>query len=100
MRIPLGEWGEEVRGTGWSRECRVVEEMEVNEHPFMIGSQCNPEFASRPEKPHPLFKEFVGTACRALREGGQYTLLPEAPALQMNRAVASTELSQSNTVTE
>ena len=86
--------------SGVAPDGSLVEVMEVHDHPFMIGSQFHPEFASRPEKPHPLFKEFIGTACRVLREGGQYTLLPEAPALQMNRAVASTELSQSNTVTE
>jgi len=49
----------------------LVEIMEVTDHPFMIGSQFHPEFASRPERPHPLFREFIGVAKNVVREGGQ-----------------------------
>ena len=35
---------------------------EMAGHPFMVGSQFHPEFKSRPLKPHPLFRAFVGAA--------------------------------------
>src|SRR5690606_14822049 len=37
----------------------LVEIAEIKDHPFMIGSQFHPEFKSRPNKPHPLFKGFI-----------------------------------------
>lgn len=37
----------------------LVEIAELKDHPFMIGSQFHPEFLSRPNKPHPLFKGFI-----------------------------------------
>ena len=38
------------------------------------GVQFHPEFRSRPQKPHPLFRDFVGAATEVLREGGQIEL--------------------------
>lgn len=40
----------------------LVEITELEDHPFMIGSQFHPEFKSRPSKPHPLFKGFIAAA--------------------------------------
>ncbi len=40
----------------------LVEIAELKDHPFMIGSQFHPEFKSRPDKPHPLFKGFIEAA--------------------------------------
>ena len=37
----------------------LVEIVELKNHPFMIGSQFHPEFLSRPNEPHPLFKGFI-----------------------------------------
>lgn len=37
----------------------LVEIMELKDHPFMVGCQFHPEFLSRPNKPHPLFRGFV-----------------------------------------
>ncbi len=37
----------------------LIEIAEIKDHPFMIGSQFHPEFKSRPNKPHPLFKGFI-----------------------------------------
>ena len=48
--------------SGLSPDGRLVEIAEVKDHPFMLGSQFHPEFASRPNTPHPLFKAFVGAA--------------------------------------
>ncbi|MBD3360224.1 CTP synthase [Candidatus Peregrinibacteria bacterium] len=40
----------------------LVEIAEIKAHPFMIGTQFHPEFKSRPNKPHPLFKGFIQAA--------------------------------------
>jgi len=50
------------RFSGLSPDGRLVEIMEVVDHPFMVGSQFHPEFASRPNRPHPLFCAFVQAA--------------------------------------
>ena len=36
--------------------------MELADHPFMLGSQFHPEFQSRPNRPHPLFRDFIRAA--------------------------------------
>ena len=48
--------------SGSSPDGRLVEFIEVPEHPFWVGTQAHPEFKSRPERPAPLFREFVGAA--------------------------------------
>ena len=48
--------------SGLSPDGRLVEIGELADHPFMLGSQFHPEFKSRPNRPHPLFKAFVGAA--------------------------------------
>lgn len=48
--------------SGLSPNGRLVEIAELRDHPFMLGSQFHPEFKSRPNRPHPLFKLFVKTA--------------------------------------
>lgn len=69
-RIQLEEAG--LIASGTSPDGNLVEVTEVYDHPFMIGSQFHPEFASRPERPHPLFREFIRVAKTILREGGQH----------------------------
>nr|MBA3610928.1 CTP synthase [Rubrobacter sp.] len=63
-RDALAEAGMVFSGT--SPDGRLVEIAELRDHPFFIGSQFHPEFKSRPLRPHPLFKGFVG-ACVASR---------------------------------
>ena len=65
--------------TGLSPDGRLVEIMEWLDHPFMVGVQFHPEFLSRPDKPHPLFREFIGATIKTLREGGQHALPIDAP---------------------
>jgi CTP synthase len=48
--------------SGLSPDQRLVEIMELNDHPFMLGSQFHPEFQSRPNRPHPLFRAFIRAA--------------------------------------
>ncbi len=47
---------------GISPDGRLVETVEIKGHPFFVGVQFHPEFKSRPNKPHPLFKGFVSAA--------------------------------------
>ncbi|MCA9906725.1 MAG: hypothetical protein KC547_22875, partial [Anaerolineae bacterium] len=41
---------------------QLVEIAEIQDHPFMVGSQFHPEFLSRPNAPHPLFSKLIETA--------------------------------------
>ena len=45
--------------SGLSPDENLVEIAEFKDHPFMLGSQFHPEFLSRPNRPHPLFKKFI-----------------------------------------
>jgi len=45
--------------SGISPDHELMEIVELKNHPFMIGSQFHPEFKSRPNRPHPLFREFI-----------------------------------------
>lgn len=48
--------------SGVSPDGRLVETVEIAEHPFYVGVQFHPEFKSRPNQPHPLFKGFIEAA--------------------------------------
>jgi CTP synthase len=48
--------------SGTSPDERLVEVIEIHDHPFFVASQYHPEFKSRPERPAPLFREFVDAA--------------------------------------
>jgi len=48
--------------SGLSPDRKLVEIVEMNNHPWMLGSQFHPEFTSRPTRPHPLFRDFVAAA--------------------------------------
>jgi len=45
--------------SGLSPDRRLVEIVEVGDHPWMLGTQFHPEFKSRPNCPHPLFRDFI-----------------------------------------
>jgi CTP synthase len=48
--------------SGQSPDGRLVEIVELKDHPWFVASQFHPEFKSRPERPHPLFDGFVAAA--------------------------------------
>ena len=48
--------------SGLSPDGRIVEMIELKDHPFFIGTQAHPELKSRPNRPHPLFRGFVEAA--------------------------------------
>jgi CTP synthase len=50
------------RLSGLSPDKRLVEFMELADHPFYVGTQAHPEFKSRPDRPHPLFRELIAAA--------------------------------------
>jgi CTP synthase len=56
-REQLEKAGLKVAGT--SPDNKLVEAVEITDHPFFIGTQFHPEYISRPLDPHPLFAEFV-----------------------------------------
>ena len=72
--------------SGQSPDGRLVEIIELKDHPWFVASQFHPEFRSRPDRPHPLFHGFVGSAV-ALSNGRQPELhgpvreIPQSGAL-------------------
>jgi CTP synthase len=48
--------------TGTSPNSELVEIVEIADHPWFLGCQFHPEFKSRPQAPHPLFRDYVGAA--------------------------------------
>jgi CTP synthase len=57
--------------SGINPDTNLVEICEMRDHPWMLGCQFHPEFLSRPLRPQPLFREFIGAAKDVLREGAQ-----------------------------
>jgi CTP synthase len=55
--------------SGQSPDGRLVEIVELVDHPWFVASQFHPEFKSRPERPHPLFDGFVGAAIENAGKG-------------------------------
>ena len=51
-----------LRVAGTSPDGRLVEMVEIPDHPWFVGYQFHPEFKSRPDRPHPLFRGFVAAA--------------------------------------
>jgi len=60
--------------SGLSPDGKLVELCELANHPWMVSCQFHPEFNSRPSRPHPLFRDFIGVAKDILREGAQPSL--------------------------
>ncbi len=57
-----------IRVTGVSPDGRLVEIVEIPDHPWFVGCQFHPEFQSRPNRAHPLFRDFVGAALKHSRQ--------------------------------
>ena len=50
--------------SGLSPDGRLVEAVELEDHPWFVGVQFHPELKSRPNRAHPLFREFIAAARR------------------------------------
>lgn len=57
--------------SGVSPDGKLVEIIEIADHPWFVGCQFHPEFKSRPDRPHPLFRDFIGAAINH-REAGNH----------------------------
>jgi len=79
-RKPMEEKG--MRFAGTTIEGRLVEIIEIPDHPFFLATQFHPEFKSRPTRPHPLFRGFVGAALEraAARAGAAVPTAAETPS--------------------
>ncbi len=53
--------------SGTFQEGRLVEVVELPDHPWFVASQFHPEFKSRPTRPAPLFRDFVGATLERAR---------------------------------
>jgi len=60
-----------MRFSGLSPDGRLVEIVEIPDHPFFLGTQFHPEFKSRPNRPHPLFASFIEAALTFARANGR-----------------------------
>src|SRR5262245_34705309 len=56
--------------SGISPDRRLVEFIELDGHPFWVGTQAHPEFKSRPDRPHPLFRDLIGAALKLRAQRG------------------------------
>ena len=72
--------------SGTSPDERLVEAIELEGHPFFVASQFHPEFKSRPERPAPLFREFIAAALAA--QGDEPSAPADAPATSADAAHA------------
>jgi CTP synthase len=84
--------------SGASPDNQLAEIMEFTDHPFFVGVQFHPEFRSRPDRPHPLFRDFIKVAKVTLPEGAQRSLpltedLDEIPDGVQERSLAGTTAS-------
>ncbi len=87
--------GTRLKVSGTSPDERLVEVIELDEHPFFVASQFHPEFKSRPERPAPLFRGFVAAALEYSGEPEDSSpqsgedgerALPEAPTARSTNA--------------
>jgi CTP synthase len=60
--------------SGASPDNHLAEIMEYTDHPFFVGVQFHPELRSRPNRPHPLFLDFIDASIRTTPEGSQVRL--------------------------
>jgi CTP synthase len=77
--------------SGTSPDERLVEVVEIADHPFFVASQFHPEFKSRPDRPAPLFREFVRAAAMRAAEvhaPDRSDVQPPSPEVSPEDAIA------------
>jgi CTP synthase len=70
--------------SGLSPDKRLVEMIELKDHPYFVGCQFHPEFKSRPQGAHPLFARFVRAALERKAERGREERAPSDPLRAVN----------------
>jgi CTP synthase len=68
-----------LRISGTSPDERLVEVVEIEEHPFFVACQFHPEFKSRPERPAPLFRDFISAALERAATHSDVSTLADTP---------------------
>jgi CTP synthase len=81
-RHVLAEFG--MRLSGLSPDGSLVETIELPDHPYFVGCQFHPELKSRPTRPHPLFRAFIGAAYRHAH--GTDPVSADVPAVEAHTA--------------
>ena len=74
-----------LRTSGTSPDERLVEVIELEDHPFFVASQFHPEFKSRPERPAPLFRDFVAAALERCGDGDDGREAEDDPSDERSR---------------
>ncbi|MBW3591952.1 MAG: hypothetical protein KY393_08950, partial [Actinobacteria bacterium] len=82
--------------SGTSPDGRLVEIVELTDHPFFMASQFHPEFRSRPNHAHPMFREFVAAAVRRAVDRGTFNLPSGEPAEVVETANLAGDLHSSS----
>jgi CTP synthase len=72
--------------SGESPDGRLVEMIELPGHPLWVGTQAHPEFKSRPDRPHPLFKALLGAALARAEDRKPHLIDPDSIELQAEEA--------------
>ena len=75
--------------SGESPDGRLVEMIELPGHPLWVGTQAHPEFKSRPDRPHPLFKALVGAALARAEGRRPHLIDPDMLAGKGEQAVGA-----------
>jgi CTP synthase len=73
--------------SGRSADNSLVEVIELANHPWFVASQFHPEFKSRPTRPHPLFRDFIGACVQNVKNRAQ----EENATFELEPSIASTE---------
>jgi len=82
----------DLRLSGFSPDHRLVEFIELDGHPFWIGTQAHPEFKSRPDRAAPLFRELVGAALRRAEDRAPHLFEPDGHRTVHHDAVGGAAL--------
>ena len=61
----------DLKAVGINEKQNLVEIVELKNHPFFVGCQFHPEFLSRPDRPHPLFREFINASINTKHNKGE-----------------------------
>ena len=84
-----------LRFSGVSPDDRLVEFIEIVDHPWFVATQAHPEFKSRPNRPHPLFDGFISAAMQRRRETrGQLPVELDEPTVAEIEAAVEVEASE------
>ena len=70
--------------SGTSPDGTLAELIELRDHPYFVGCQYHPEFQSKPNKPHPLFKAFIAAALTYQAGGKKPITTIEQPPISVS----------------